>query len=44
MVVTGENSMSMEPDLPPMILLEEDTVNLFRVVTDENKNVLPVPS
>jgi hypothetical protein len=42
--VTGEKLMSICPDLPPIVLLGEDTVNLFGVVIDENENVLPVPS
>jgi hypothetical protein len=36
--------MSIFPDLPPIVLLEDDTVILFGVVIDENENVLPVPS
>ena len=36
--------MSIFPDLPPIVLLEEDTVILLAVVIDENENVLPVPS
>lgn len=44
MVVTGENRISTEPDLPPIVLLVEDTVNLLRVEIDEKRNVLPVPS
>jgi hypothetical protein len=36
--------MSICPDLPPIVLLEEDTVILLEVIIDENENVLPVPS
>ena len=43
-VVAGEKLMSICPDLPPIVLLDEVTVNLSAVVTDENKNVLPDPS
>ena len=44
--MTGEKSMSIFPDLPPIVLLDEDTVNLFAVLAvlaGENKNVLPLP-
>ena len=36
--------MSIFPDLPPIVLLEEDTVILFWGGIEENGNVLPVPS
>lgn len=46
--VAGENSISICPDLPPIILLSDNTFSelseLGLVVIDENKNVLPVPS
>ena len=36
-VVTGEKVISICPDLPPIVLLlEEETVNLFGVLIDEN--------
>ena len=37
MVVDGENSISICPDLPPIILLEDHTVKeLGLVIKDEN--------
>jgi hypothetical protein len=43
-VVVGLNTMSTYPDLPPIVLLEEETSTTPVVVTGKNENILPVPS